>query len=54
MLRYLKRFEESLDTFNEMPTDEYRGDVPEDEQPKDEDGPRERFPGWPKIDSGEF
>ena len=51
-----KRFEGSLDTFSEMPADQYRRELPEDAKPdaEHESGPRDHFPGWPKIDNGEF
>jgi len=49
-----KRFEESLDSFSDMPTDKYRDDVPEEEEPEDGNAPRDRFPGWPHIENGEF
>jgi len=51
-----KRFEGSLETFSEMPADQYRQEVPEDAKPDAEhkSGPRDHFPGWPKIENGEF
>jgi general secretion pathway protein D len=49
------RFEESLDSFSDMPTDKYRGAVPEEEEElEDGNAPRDRFPGWPHIENGEF
>lgn len=52
-----KQFENSLKTFNEMPADKYRRRMTDQEptaNPDDPNDPRERFPGWPKIDDGEF
>lgn len=51
------RFEKSLEKFEEMPADKYRKRLPEDaddEATKDAESPRDRLPGWPKIDGGEF
>ena len=52
-----KQFENSLRTFNEMPADKYRRRMTDEEptaNPDDPNDPRERFPGWPKIEDGEF
>ena len=55
--QHQQRFERSLDTFTEMPVDKYRtkeapdGSVPDEEK---ENGARDHFPGWPKIDNPEF
>jgi general secretion pathway protein D len=49
-----KRFEESLDSFSDMPTDKYRDKVPEEGELEDGNAPRDRFPGWPQIENGEF
>jgi len=51
------QFQDSLRTFNEMPADKYRrrmSDEEPTENPDDPNDPRERFPGWPKIEDGEF
>jgi len=51
------KFENSLGTYNEMPADKYRRKMG-DEEPtngkESQNDARKRFPGWPKIDDGEF
>jgi general secretion pathway protein D len=50
-------FEKSLGTYNEMPADKYRRRMTDGEPTDGSDtqsDARKRFPGWPKIDNGEF
>jgi hypothetical protein len=50
-----ERFEKSLETFSEMPADQYRDESDQEERQRDEKpGPRDRFPGWPTIEKDEF
>jgi general secretion pathway protein D len=52
-----QKFEDSLGTYSEMPADKYRRKMGDEEPTNENDGhndARKRFPGWPKIDDGEF
>lgn len=49
-----ERFEKSLETFSEMPADQYRDEAEEEDQRDERRGPRDRFPGWPTIQKDEF
>jgi general secretion pathway protein D len=52
-----EHFENSLRSYNEMPADKYRRKMKDGEPTHDTENPndaRQRFPGWPKIDNGEF
>jgi general secretion pathway protein D len=52
-----EHFENSLRSYNEMPADKYRRKMKDGEPTHDTENPndaRQRFPGWPKIDDGEF